>query len=93
MGKLLAALLKNNNGAWLSQVLTGAGLGLASFAALNGFIDYYQAKLLTSMSGMGQVTGLLGIAGVDDAISMIIGAHLASAYIATFAAGVKVVKK
>lgn len=93
MGKLLSALLKNNNGVWISQILTGAGLGLASFAGLNMFINYYQGKLIASMSNMGQVTGLLGIAGVDDAISMIIGAHLASAYIATFAQGLKVVKK
>jgi uncharacterized BrkB/YihY/UPF0761 family membrane protein len=89
----LATLIANNNKSWIAQILTGAGLGLASFAALTMFVDYYKSKALDSFGALGSVTGILGLAGVDKAISILIGAYLASVYIKTFASSLKIVKK
>lgn len=89
----LHSLLSANNKSWLGQVLAGAGLGLASTAAFSTFIDYYKVKVITSFNALGAVTGILGLAGVDKAISIVIGAYLAGIYIKTFASGLRIVKK
>ena len=81
------------NKSWLSQVLTGAGLGLVTTAALTGFVDYYKSQAIANLGQLGLVSGILGLAGLDTAISIVIGAYLAGVYIKTFAAGLKVVKK
>lgn len=89
----LLSLLTANNKAWLYQVLAGAGLGLATNTAFNAFLNYYKNKAIYELGQLGEVAGLLGLAGLDKAISIIIGAYLASVYIKTFATGLKVVKK
>lgn len=90
---LLKTTLANNNQSWLVQVLAGAGLGLASTASFGVFIDYYKVKTIASLGQLGAVSGLLSLAGMDKAISIIIGAHMASVYINTFASSLKLVKK
>lgn len=89
----LSSLFTANNKSWLTQILTGAGLGLISIGALTVFLDYYKNNAINSFGQLGTVTGLLGLSGVDKAISIVIGAYLAAMYIKTFAAGLKVVKK
>lgn len=89
----LATFLKSNNESWLAQVLRGAGLGLITVTALQQFISYYKDQALSTFGELGAVTGLLGLAGVDKAISIVIGAYLAGVYIKTYASGLKVVKK
>ena len=86
-------LFRSNNQNWLAQILAGGGVGLATIAGLNIFIDYYKQKALSELGELGAVSGLLGLAGIDKAISIIIGAYLASVYIKTFAGGLRVVKK
>ncbi|RKW98341.1 DUF2523 domain-containing protein [Corynebacterium diphtheriae] len=46
-----------------------------------------------NLGNIGAVSGLLGIAGVDKSISIILGAYFASLYIKQFAAGLRVIKK
>lgn len=89
----LLTLLTANNKSWLYQILAGAGLGLATTTAFNSFIDYYKDRAIAELGQLGAVSGLLGLSGLDKAISIIIGAYLASVYIKTFATGLKVVKK
>ena len=89
----IATLLTNNNKSWIAQILTGAGIGLVSVIGMDTFVDYYKQQALSSLGSVGTITGLLGIAGVDRCISIIIGAYLASVYIKTFATGLKAVKK
>lgn len=89
----LKTLLANNNKSWLGQILAGAGLGLASTAIFTGFVDYYKSQALANFGQLGAVSGLLGLSGIDKAISIIVGAYLASIYIKTFAVGLKVVQK
>ena len=90
---LIIETFKINNKSWLGQVLAGAGIGLASTASLNFFVDYYKAKALVEFGNLGAFSGLLGLAGIDKAASIIIGAYIASVYIKTFASALKVVKK
>lgn len=89
----LLSILTANNRTWLYQVLTGAGLGLATTTTFNAFLSYYKDRAIAEFGQLGEVAGLLGLAGLDKALSIIIGAYLASVYIKTFAAGLKVVKK
>lgn len=89
----LQSLLFAGNKSWLSQVLAGAGLGLASMTVLTVFVDYYKSQAIANIGQLGLVSGILGLSGMDKAISIVIGAYLASMYIKTFAAGLKVVKK
>lgn len=89
----LATFFANNNRSWIAQILTGAGLGLASMAAFGVFLDYYKNLALSNLGNLGAVAGLLGIGGVDKSISIVLGAYFASLYIKQFAAGLKVVRK
>ena len=91
--KWLNNLIRINNQDWLAQILAGGGIGLATIAGLNIFIDYYKSMALSEFGQLGAVSGLLGLAGVDKAISIIIGAYLASVYIKTFASGLRVIRK
>ncbi len=89
----LATFFANNNRSWIAQILTGAGLGLASMAAFGVFLEYYKNLALSNFGNVGAVAGLLGIGGVDKSISIILGAYFASLYIKQFAAGLRVIKK
>lgn len=89
----LATFFANNNRSWIAQILTGAGLGLATIATFGVFLDYYKNLALSNLGNLGAVAGLLGIGGVDKAISILLGAYFASLYIKQFAAGLKVVRK
>lgn len=89
----LGTLLTNLMNSWLGQVLLGAGLGIATTTGFSIFTDYYKSQALAQFGQLGSVTGLLGLSGFDKAISIVIGAYLASAYIKTFAAGLRVIKK
>ena len=89
----LATFFANNNRSWVAQILTGAGLGLASMAAFGVFLEYYKNLALSNFGNVGAVAGLLGIGGVDKSISIILGAYFASLYIKQFAAGLRVIKK
>lgn len=89
----LQNVLFAGNKSWLSQILTGAGLGLVSTAVLTTFIDYYKSQAIANLGQLGLVSGILGLSGLDKALSIVIGAYLAGVYIKTFAAGLKVIKK
>lgn len=89
----LHTLLNNISQSWLGQVLTGAGLGLVTIGGVNAFVDYYKQQALANFGQLGSISGLMGLSGVDKAVSVLIGAYIASVYIKTFAVGLKVVKK
>ncbi len=89
----LQNLLFANNKSWLAQILAGAGLGIASTAAFTAFVTYYKTQAIANLGQLGLVSGILGLSGLDTAISIVIGSYLASVYIKTFASGLKVIKK
>lgn len=91
--ELLKTLIKNNNKTMLGQVMAGAGIGLSAAVGLNKFADYYKEQAIEKFGELNAISGLLGLAGVDKAVSVIIGAYLCAIYIKTFVVGLKVVAK
>lgn len=89
----LLSVFTSSNKSWIAQILTGAGLGLVTTAALTGFVTYYKSQAIANLGQLGLVSGILGLSGLDTAISIVIGAYLAGVYIKTFASGLKVIKK
>ncbi|MFC0819892.1 DUF2523 family protein [Moraxella marmotae] len=90
---LLLNAFKVNNKNWFGQVMSGVGFGLATVTGLNIFVDYYKSRALEQFGELGTFAGLLGLAGIDKAVSVIIGAYIASVYIKTFASSLKAVKR
>lgn len=79
--KLLAALLQKLFGGALNRILVGAGLGLASGAIVLNVINFYIGKITSQAGALGSMAGILHLAGVDVAISIIIGAVVVRATI------------
>lgn len=82
MGKLLFAF-----GSWLlsdfaRKVLLGAGVAIVSSAVINTILSSFIQKAINASSNVDPTyLGLLSISGLDDAISIIIGALIARATI------------
>lgn len=69
-------------GSAVKRVLIGAGLALISSQAIQGLIDVYINKALNGMSFAGSSAIMfLGLSGADVAISILIGALMARAFI------------
>lgn len=82
MGKLLFAF-----GSWLlsdfaRKVLLGAGVAIVSSSVINIILSSFIQKAINASSNVDPTyLGLLSISGLDDAISIIIGALVARATI------------
>lgn len=69
-------------GSAVKRILIGAGLALISSQAIQGLIDVYIGKALNGMSFSGSTAIMfLGLSGADVAISILIGALMARAFI------------
>lgn len=91
MGKLLVTILGWFGTNFLARVLAGAGLAIAGSYTFGLFIDYFLDRALGLLSGIPMV-GLLGVAGIDKAISILITATMIKVYLLTVAQGVNIVK-
>lgn len=56
------------------RVLLGMGLGLASGAISLAVINYYINKIVASAGAIGDMAAILHLAGMDTALSIMIGA-------------------
>lgn len=66
----------------IKQALSGAGLGLASYAGLSTMLDNMISDSLVQMQGADAIAlAMLGISGMDTALSMILSAALVRATI------------
>lgn len=82
MIKLLWWILGALLGTALKRVLIGAGLALASSYSIQSIIDTYINKALNGMNfGASTALQFLGLSGADVAISILIGALMARAFI------------
>ncbi|MFH7353760.1 DUF2523 domain-containing protein [Acinetobacter bereziniae] len=74
-------------GSWLlsnfaKKVLLGAGVAIVSSAIINGILSKFIQKAIDASSSVDPTyLGLLSISGIDQAISIIIGALVARATI------------
>ena len=83
MGGLIGLFSKLSSGfskTGIKQLLLGAGIGLASAGVSLVVINYFISKIteMTGSIGYG-VAGLFGLAGLDKALSIIIGAYVLKA--------------
>lgn len=77
---------------FLSRVLVGAGLGLATASFVLTFVNYYIDKAINNLNGAGAaVLGLLGLSGTDVALSIVLGALVARTTIDSL--NIRLVKK
>jgi len=92
MGSLVYGFVTWMLGNAAARLLTGAGLGVLSFAVLNTIINSFLDSAVSSLNGLPQLTiSLLGLAGVGTGISIVGGALLTAAAIksASVAVGIK----
>lgn len=92
MGKLLVSVLSWAMGSFFARILTGAGFAILGSITFSNFINYFVDKLIAQLSDIPFV-GLLGLAQVDKAISIMIAAVLIRVYLSTLVQSVKIVKK
>ncbi|WP_338755269.1 DUF2523 family protein [Moraxella lincolnii] len=61
----------------IKRLLLGAGLGLTSGAVVLVVFNYYLTKFINAFDMIdSDYIGLLGLMGVDKAVSMIVGAYV-----------------
>lgn len=76
----------------VKRMLAGAGLGLATYAGITTLLDKLIADANAKLaSGDGQILSLIGLTGIDVAISLILSACVVRATISS--SSVFVVKK
>lgn len=79
MGSLLAGLLKGLNKGWLKEMLLGAGLTLGAAAGSMVFINQLINLFKSNANSIpADILSLAHIAGFDYAISIVLGAIVAS---------------
>lgn len=79
MFSILANMLKGINKGWLKQMLLGAGLTLGAAAGSMTFINQLIGMFRSNASSIpADILGLAHVAGFDYAISIILGAIVAS---------------
>lgn len=76
---------------FLGRLLAGAGLALAGAYTFGKFIDYFINKALGSLSSIPMV-GLIGVAGIDTAISILLSAVMIKLYLYQLSATIGIVK-
>lgn len=92
MGKILTSLIAWAMSNFAARVLTSVGFAILGSVTFNRFIEYFINKALTQLTQIPMV-GLLGIAGVDTAISIMITSALIRVYLSTAIQSLKIVKK
>lgn len=75
MWSLIASLFTQLSRGWLKNVLTGAGIMLASYTAVMSAFNLAVQSLRSNFSSVsGDILALLSLAGFDVSISIIVGA-------------------
>ncbi|MBF2720645.1 DUF2523 domain-containing protein [Psychrobacter sp. NG254] len=81
MWKIIAGAITSTFGGLGKRVLLGMGLGLASGAIVFAVINYYVNKIVVSAGALGDMAAILHLAGMDAAVSIVIGAVIVRATI------------
>lgn len=92
MGKLIFGALAWFSTNLLTRLLAGAGLAIAGNYTFGLFVNYFLNKGIGLLADIPMI-GLIGIAGIDDAISILITGAMIQIYLNSVSQAVKVVKK
>lgn len=77
---------------FFARFLTSAGFALLGAMTFTQFIEYFISKAIDHLPQIPMI-GLLGIAGVDTAISIMITSVMIKLYLSTLVQSMKIVKK
>lgn len=77
---------------FIGRILAGAGLAIAGSYTIGIFVDYFINKALMQLNTIPMV-GLIGVAGIDKSISILLTAVMIKLYLSTVTQSIKVVKK
>lgn len=91
MGKLIFGALAWFSSNLLTRMLAGAGLAIAGNYTFGIFVNYFLNKGIGLLSSIPMI-GLVGIAGIDDAISILITGAMIQIYLNSVTQGVNIVK-
>lgn len=92
MSKLLFALLSWAMSNFVSRLLTSIGFAILGTVTFTPFIEYFVNKAINQLNQVPMI-GLLGLAGIDVGISIIISAIFLRLYLSTLIETLKVVKQ
>lgn len=88
----LVGLLTWAMSGFIARILVGAGFAVLGSMTFSVFVNYFIDKLLNQLSNIPFI-GLLGLLGIDQAISIMITAVLIRVYLSTVVQSIKIVKK
>lgn len=92
MGKLLFTLISWAMSNFVARILTSIGFAVLGSVTFTPFIQYFINKLISQFSQI-PMTGLLGLAGIDTAISVYISAIFIRFYLSTVVQSLKIARK
>lgn len=92
MGKILLMVISWAMSNLVARILTSIGFAILGTITFNQFIEYFINKALNQLTQIPMI-GLLGIAGVDTAISIMITATIIKVYLSTVVQSLKLVRK
>lgn len=91
MGKFVFGALAWFSSTFLTRILAGAGLAIAGNYTFGLFVNYFLNKALGLLSDIPMI-GLIGVAGIDDAISILITGAMIQIYLNSVTQGLNLVK-
>lgn len=92
MGKLLFGVITWALSGVFARIITSAGIAILGSVTFGQFINYFLDKAILQLSQI-QFVGLIGLAGIDKAISIYLTAVMIKIYLLTVIQSVKLVKK
>ena len=85
----LGKVLNSSTDGFIKRALVGAGLSIGSSAVVLTIIQSLISRMSSNLSLAGDVTGLIGLSGLDVALSVMIGALIARATLASMSIALK----
>lgn len=92
MGKILFAIVSWAMSNFIARILTSIGFAILGTITFTPFIQYFVNKAINQLNTIPMI-GLLGLAGIDVGISVIISAIFIRLYLSTVVQTLKIVRK
>lgn len=79
MFKALQRLFDSASDGFIKRILAGAGLSLVASAVILTALNFIFGHIISGIGALGAASGLIGLSGLDHAISVVMGAMIFSA--------------
>lgn len=88
MGNFLKGILDSFAEGFLNRLIKGAGISLLSGTLILTVINWLFARFLSDFFVVGDLASLVGVAGLDTCISIVMSAMIARAMISSSSIGI-----